>query len=209
MSLIKEDYFSTPIYFSEKKEWIDTLNNHSDKYIEQAINSSKPIYDNSGKFGLIHHSTSLIHDDNFKDFCFFINNSSYYILDEQGFNLTNYKLYITELWVQEFSKEKGGYHIPHIHSNGHMSGFYFLKCSKNTSYPVFHDPRPKKLMIQLPQKNEKLITISSEKINIKPSPGLFVFFNSYLEHEFTLDPGIDPFRFIHFNVQALPKQIGL
>jgi hypothetical protein len=31
--------------------------------------------------------------------------------------------------------------------------------------------------------------------------------NIYLGHEFTVDPGIDPFRFIHFNIQALPKEL--
>jgi len=207
MTLVKESYFNTPIYFFEKKEWVDRLNNNSNKYIDQAISNNKPAYINSGEFGLVHHSSSLIGDDNFKDLCSFIIDNCFYILDEQGFDLTNYNLYITELWVQQFSK--GGHHSPHTHWNGHMSGFYFLKCSKNTSYPIFHDPRPKKIMIQLPQKNEKLITTSSEKIHINPFPGLFLFFNSYLEHEFVLDPGIDPFRFIHFNIQALPKQISL
>ena len=29
---------------------------------------------------------------------------------------------------------------------------------------------------------------------------------AYLEHEFSVDLGIDPFRFIHFNLQAVRKQ---
>ena len=39
------------------------------------------------------------------------------------------------------------------------------------------------------------------------SVGTFMFFNSYLEHEFSVDHGLEPFRFIHFNLQAIPKQL--
>jgi hypothetical protein len=42
-------------------------------------------------------------------------------------------------------------------------------------------------------------------LNFKPKPGTFIFFNSYLGHEFVVDHGIEPFRFTHFNIQALPK----
>jgi hypothetical protein len=43
--------------------------------------------------------------------------------------------------VQEFAKKGGGHHSAHIHWNQHVSGFYFLKCSNKTSYPVFHEPK--------------------------------------------------------------------
>jgi hypothetical protein len=62
-------------------------------------------------------------------------------------------------------------------------------------------------MIQLPEKNKDEITDASEKIPFNSKPGTFVFFNSYVGHEFVVDHGIDPFRFIHFNVQAVPKQL--
>jgi hypothetical protein len=57
-------------------------------------------------------------------------------------------------------------------------------------------------MSQLPEKNENNITLASEKINFKPSPGTLLMFNSYLPHQFVVDDGIEPFRFIHFNIQA-------
>jgi hypothetical protein len=62
-------------------------------------------------------------------------------------------------------------------------------------------------MIQLPEKDNTLITDASEKIPFRPKPGTFIFFNSYLGHEFVVDHGIEPFRFIHFNIQAVPKQL--
>jgi len=59
----------------------------------------------------------------------------------------------------------------------------------------------------LPEKDQSKVTLASSSINFKPQPGDFIFFNSYLQHEFVVDHGIEPFRFIHFNIQAFPKQL--
>lgn len=204
---MKFSFFTNNIYLEEDNSWLDNLNKISDKYIEQAIDNNKKNFINNKDFGLVHHSSLLTNDINFLKFIEFISKRSYSILDEQGYNLKDYSLAIRELWVQEFSKEGGGYHSIHTHWNGHISGFYFLKCSDKTSFPIFHDPRPGKMMIQLPEKDNTQITDASEKIPFRPKPGTFVFFNSYLGHEFVVDRGIEPFRFIHFNIQAVPKQL--
>ena len=109
------------------------------------------------------------------------------------------------MWVQEFPKDGGGHHSPHNHWNGHISGFYFLKCSNETSYPVFYDPRSSKSMNMLKQKDDSKLTYSTEQVHFKIKPGTLLFFNSYLTHEFVFDKGIQPFRFIHFNIQATDK----
>jgi uncharacterized protein (TIGR02466 family) len=197
------DVFKDTIYFFEKKEWIDSLNKSSDLY----INESKKINLSNNKLGDVYHSSSLTNEINFKEFTNFINYNSYEILIKQGYDLSNYFLATTELWVQEFSEKGGGHHSAHVHYNGHISGFYFLKCSENTSYPIFTDPKAGKLMNLLPEKNKDLITNASGKINVKPFPGLFVFFNSHLTHEFAFDQGIDTFRFIHFNIKAFPNEL--
>ncbi len=48
---------------------------------------------------------------------------------------------------------------------------------------------------------------ADEKMHYRPTPGDLVIFPGYLEHEFVVDHGIDPFRFIHFNIQAVSKEI--
>ena len=204
---MKQSFFKTNIYIEENISWLDNLNKFTDSYVKEAIENSKKYFINNKDFGIAHHSNPLVHDINFLEFTKFISKKSYTILDEEGYDLQNYSLTIKDLWVQEFSKEGGGYHSVHIHSNSHISGFYFLKCSDKTSYAIFHDPRPGKMMLQLPKKDENIITDASEKITFKPKPGTFVFFNSYLGHEFAVDHGIEPFRFIHFNIQAVPKQL--
>jgi len=205
MNLIENNFFTSPIYFDEKKEWVEKLNNISDYYIQQAKRKSLTNFQKD--FGKVYHSDSLIKDNNFKEFLNYINSSAFDILNNQGFDLTDYLLATTELWVQEFASLGGGNHSPHVHWNGHISGFYFLKCSDKTSYPIFYDPRSGKMMNSLPEKDASKITLASSSIALKLQPGTFVFFNSFLQHEFPVDHGIEPFRFIHFNIQAFPKQL--
>jgi uncharacterized protein (TIGR02466 family) len=200
-------FFSSNFYAEEDISWLQPLNILSDKYIKQAIENNKKKFINGKDFCLSHHSEHLTNDSNFNKLSEFVLKRSFSFLENQGYCLKNYSLVMNDLWVQEFSKEGGGNHNTHVHSNSHVSGFYFLKCSNKTSYPVFHDPRPGKLMNQLPEKNKGEITDASETIPFFPKPGTFIFFNSYIGHEFVVDHGIEPFRFIHFNVQAIPKQL--
>ena len=207
MSLTENHIFISPVYFSEKKDWVEKVNKISDPYIQKAREENKNKLINNKDFAMVHHSTPLTKDENFKDFLQYINSNAFDILNNQGFDLTNFVLATTELWVQEFASLGGGNHSPHIHWNGHISGFYFLKCSDKTSFPIFHDPRSGRMMNLLPEKDNSKVTLASSSINFKPQPGDFIFFNSYLQHEFVVDHGIEPFRFIHFNIQAFPKQL--
>lgn len=206
-------YFGTPIYFVELPELINSLNKESDKFILDAKKRNKELIKNRdkqfkkklGDFGINHHSTSLINLKEFNKLQEYVEKRSFEILNHMGYDLTYYNLIWTEFWVQEFAENGGGHHEGHVHYDNHISGFYFLKCSDKTSYPIFHDPRPAKLMTQLPLKNINEITFGSAAVNFKPKPGSLVLFPSFLEHQFAMDLGIESFRFIHFNLQAIRK----
>ena len=208
-----KSYFETPIYVGNIPELVDAMNKASDKFIIEAKDRNKKIIKERdkamkkklGDFGLPHHSTSLINLPQFEILQNYVTNRSKEILDHMGYDLTNYILKWTELWVQEFSEKGGGHHEGHIHYDSHISGFYFLKCSNKTSVPIFHDPRHAKIMSQLPLKNVNEVSFGNPLINFKPVPGTLIMFPSFLEHEFSLDLGIEPFRFIHFNLQAVRK----
>ena len=45
-------------------------------------------------------------------------------------------------------------------------------------------------------------------IHFKPTPGTLIIFPGFLEHEFAVDHGVEPFRFIHWNIQAVPKEMA-
>ena len=204
-----EDIFKCPIYLSHKPEWVDTLNKASDPIISRIRkNWEKRIKDPKdpvSKMPNSLHSELLWQYPDFKEIAETILQQSWNILDQQGYNLAGRIPMLNELWVQEFPEE-GGFHDIHEHGNNHISGFYFLKCSNKTSFPVFHDPRPGKKMMDLLMKDKTKLGYGSSQVHYKVKPGQFIFFNSYMPHAYVHHEGKEKFRFIHFNVQAVMNQ---
>ena len=213
-SLAREDHFKCPIWWADEPGFVKSLNKVSDKYIAASKkNLKKTIDDRNKKFGdkgdmgQVFHSTSLIGDPAFTGLQNYIGATAHNLLTEMGFDLTNFQLFVTELWVQEFAKKGGGSHTLHTHWNGHMSGFYFLKADESTSLPVFEDPRPGNLMNLIPEKDKTKMTYASSQIHYQVKPGRMMFFPSYMPHQYIVDMGYKPFRFIHWNIQAIPKGV--
>ena len=212
--LNREDYFKCPIWFADELKFVDSLNNASDKYIDTAKKNLQPNIDKhnktnktKGDLGSVYHSTTLIGDPNFKELQDYIGATSYNLLIEMGFDMRGHELFTTEMWVQEFAKNGGGHHTLHTHWNGHISGFYFLKASDKTSLPLFEDPRAGNVMNLLPELDKTKITYASSMVHYKVEPGRMIFFPSYMPHQYIVDLGIEPFRFIHWNCQAIPKTV--
>ena len=201
------EYFKTPIWMEEKPEFVKSLYKASNKYINEAKKKEKDWIKKYGDFGRSYHSTQLTLDNDFIDFRNYIGQKCWDFLDWHGYDMQQYQTMFTEMWVQEFAKKGGGNHSAHIHWNQHVSGFYFLKCSDKTSFPIFHDPRTGARATKLKMKEEaaKGVFNGTELIQFKPKPGTLMIFPGYLEHEFVVDHGKEPFRFIHVNVQAIPK----
>ena len=202
------EYFKTPLWIENKPEFVKSLNKASDKYIKDSKKRQKEYIKNNGDFGISFHSTPLTLDNNFLDFRNYIGQKSWDFLDWQGFDMSQYTTMFSEMWVQEFAKKGGGHHSAHIHWNQHVSGFYFLKASDKTSYPIFHEPRTGARATKLKMKPSNEITPGTELVHFRPVPGTLIIFPGYLEHEFAVDHGIEPFRFIHWNIQAVPKQMA-
>ena len=202
------EYFKTPIWIEDKPEFVKSLNKASNQYIKDAKKREKEFINKHGDFGRSYHSTPLTMDNNFLDFRNYIGQKSWEFLDWQGFDMQQYTTMFSELWVQEFAKNGGGHHSAHIHWNQHVSGFYFLKCSDKTSYPIFHEPRTGARATKLKMKPGNGVFHGTELVHFKPKPGTLIIFPGYLEHEYAVDFGVEPFRFIHFNIQAIPKQMA-
>ena len=212
--LSREDYFKCPIWFGDAPEFVSEIDKASDKYIDEARKNLQPDIDKrnktnktKGDLGNVYHSTSLIGDPKFEVLTDYVGATSHNLLMEMGFDLSGHKIFTTEMWVQEFANDGGGHHTLHTHWNGHMSGFYFLKASDKTSMPLFEDPRAGNVMNLLPELDKSKITYASSAVHYKVQPGRMIFFPSYMPHQFTVDMGVEPFRFIHFNCQAIPKGV--
>ena len=204
-----KEFFKTPIWTEQKPEFVKSLNKASNQYIKDAKKREKEFIKKHGDFGRSYHSTPLTMDNNFLDFRNYIGQKSWEFLDWQGFDMTHYQTMFSEMWVQEFAKNGGGHHSAHIHWNQHVSGFYFLKCSNKTSYPIFHEPRTGARCTKLRMKpGLKDILNGNELVHYMPQPGTLIIFPGYLEHEFAVDHGKAPFRFIHWNITAVPKEMA-
>ena len=209
-----EEYFKCPIWFADEPKFVNKLNKASDPYIKKAQKNLKKEIDqrnkkfgDKGDMGHVFHSTTLIGDPKFKQLQDYVGATAQNLLNEMGFDLTYYSLFTTEMWVQEFAKKGGGHHTLHTHWNGHISGFYFLKASERTSMPVFEDPRAGNVMNLLPEKDKSKVTHATSQIHYKVKPGRMIFFPSYMPHLYSVDIGYEPFRFIHWNCQAIPKGV--
>jgi len=213
-------YFQSNIYTVDKPEWVLDIDKTCDTYIQRAKNFKEPelkqrrndwgedLWNKKGDFGMVYHSDSqLLKNPKLDFFVEYCGTTACQILDGQGFDITNHTPFFTSMWVQEFSKNGGGFHNTHIHENDHISGFYYLRCSNKTSVPVFHDPRQGALQSSLPEKNPNEISFASKAMHYNPVPGTFIFFNSYMPHEYRMDAGLDDFRFIHFNIQFIKNDI--
>jgi len=205
------NYFVTPIWNEIKPDFVKSLNKASDPYIKEAKKNkeAKAHLKAHGDFGRAWHSTQLVTDTKFMDFRNYVGQKCWEFLDHSGFDMRRYTTFFEQMWVQEFAKKGGGHHSAHVHWNTHVNGFYFLKASEKTSYPVFHDPRTGARATALHMKpNIKGVWSGHELFHIKPEPGLLIFFPGYVQHEFSVDHGKEPFRFIHFNITAVLKEMA-
>ncbi len=205
--------FDTILYKAEVPEYLKNKDFMSvcDEHTDQAISNAKKLIDERNKKFKIdvkdhdmsyHSGAEMYKDERFHDFELLIRNTARNILENQGFDLSNYSIDYTEMWIQKFAYEGGGHQDTHVHWDNHISGFYFVECSERTSKPVFHDPRAGRMMLNLPIKDHSKLCPAMERQIISVKPGTLLLFNSWLPHQFSVDNGIDPFRFIHFNLQA-------
>ena len=206
-------FFDTILYKVELPEYLKDKNfmNVCDEYTDQAISNTKKLIDERNKkfktdvkdHGMSYHSgAEMYKDERFSNFELLIRNTARNILENQGFDLSDYSIDYTEMWIQKFAYEGGGHQDTHVHWDNHISGFYFVECSDRTSRPIFHDPRPGRMMLNLPIKDHSKLCAAMERQIVSVKPGSLLLFNSWLPHQFSVDNGIDPFRFIHFNLQA-------
>ena len=196
--------------YLEDKDFMAACNEHTNKAIDEAKESinkrHKKLNTEIKDHGMSYHSgPELYKDERFGDFELLIRSTGKNILEDQGFDLSNHTIDYTEMWIQKFAFEGGGHQDTHIHWDNHISGFYFVEASDRTSRPVFHDPRPGRMMLNLPIKDHSKLCPAMERQAVPVEPGTLLLFNSWLPHQFSVDNGVDPFRFIHFNLQVRKK----
>tara|TARA_R100001510_G_C7557398_1_gene138773 strand:+ start:10 stop:675 length:666 start_codon:yes stop_codon:yes gene_type:complete len=209
----KQEYFSSPVYYEDKPEWVTKLDNLCDPYIANARkereddNKKRLTLGYKNDIGMSYHSSPLEPDPNFNFFHSYVAEKSRWALDDMGYDVSKYNLIFTESWVQEFSHNGAGHHWFHTHSNNHISGFFFLKCSEKTSKPFFQDPRTAHVPLKLKEKDASKLSNANDLVNYSVQPGSLMIFPAYMSHAYMVDHGLEPFRFIHINIRAIEKDV--
>jgi len=185
-------YFTTPIYTVEKPEFIEKVNQAATSELAK-ITEIDPTYP-------VKQTSNLFEHPDIDDFLRFIGETSWNILNEQGYNMDMFSMNFLECWVQEHYTHSMMEQHTHVFPS-HMIGFYFLEVPENAPKAKFYDPRPAKTQIDLPQRSFEL-TMCSSVVAFDPKPGLFIFTNSWLAHSFAKNASNKAFRFVHFNMTA-------
>jgi uncharacterized protein (TIGR02466 family) len=187
-------YFPSPVYAGKNTDLLPLGKKLCEEYISEAkqtseLNEIYPVY----------LTQNFIHDDRIKPFKEYILNAALLAFNKQGYDLRSAEVFFTEFWCQEHYKYSGQDY--HIHGNGsQMTGFYFVECPKDSPAVIFHDPRPVKPYMSLPELDMSQATAASNMINYNPEPGMVLFTNSWVPHSFSKNPSDKKFRFIHFNI---------
>ena len=86
------------IWHENKKEFVNSLNKVSNKYIKKAKSTleAKEHIKKYGDFGRSYHSSSLLQDNDFLDLRNYVGDKSFELLDNCGFDMSLYKLLFTD-----------------------------------------------------------------------------------------------------------------
>jgi hypothetical protein len=185
-------YFPSSLFILSNPSFLTTCKEVANEYLKITKKKS-PSPDG------VYQTDNIFNDPRLSEFCQYVSQTAWNILDSQGVEMLPYRTIPTEMWVQEYQKNSS---MPqHVHgSNSHIIGFYFLDCPKDCSRFILHDPRPGKVQTTLPEVDSTIATFTSNMINHVPEPGTMMFANSWLPHSFSRNLSSKPLKLIHFSI---------
>lgn len=187
-------YFATPVYITKQPQFLETVRDIALGKIKEVHGNKKP-----DKIYPVRMSGNMLEDDRIEPFAGFVGQTAWNILSSQGYAMENFSTTFTEMWCQEHFQTSSM--DVHAHPGGNfIVGFYFIDVPEGAPAAVIHDPRPGRVMLDLPQTDPTQATLASTMINFKPEPGMMMFAPAWLAHSFGRNPSKEPFRFVHFNL---------
>jgi uncharacterized protein (TIGR02466 family) len=192
-------YFVTPIYITKQPQFLEIVKAIAADSIKQVHGKAKP-----NKIHPVLMSGNMLEDERITPFAEFIGQTAWNILSSQGYAMDQFSTVFTELWCQEhYQTSSMDYHA---HPGGSfLVGFYFLDTPEGCPHAVIHDPRPGRVMLDMPQADVNQLSLASTMVNFKPEPGMVMFAPAWLAHSFGRNASKDPFRFVHFNLTVQPN----
>lgn len=187
-------YFPSTVYRDEQPEWVG--------YTQSVI---KRYFDNAPPQGVLNQTDSMANDPALKFLTDYLLQSSVEILRTQGYAVDRYEFYLSGLWGQDVDC-MGGTNV-HVHKNSQICGWFFLETPEGGAYPVYHDPRMNKQMIELDYAQNTELTDASPQVhfdNLKP--GTILMANSWMQHQLTQNNSQTKTKSVHFIVSHRDRQ---
>ncbi len=192
-------YFVTPIYITKQPQFLETVKTIATDSIKQVHGKAKP-----NKIHPVLMSGNMLEDSRIEEFASFVGSTAWNILASQGYAMDQFNTTFTEMWCQEHYQTSSMDH--HTHPGGNLLvGFYFLDTPEGCPPVVIHDPRPGRVMLDLPQVDVNQLSLASTMVNFIPEPGMMMFAPAWLAHSFNRNASKAPFRFVHFNLSVQPN----
>ena len=140
---------------------------------------------------------SVQHDPAFRRVADYLLVSGVEMLRDQGYAVERYDFYLAGLWVQETGAQSGT--NVHVHKNSQVCGWMFVDAPQGGAYPVYHDTRMNKAMIELDFAPSGEVTNATNSIHFNNvQTGTVLFANSWMQHQLVGGSSDAPTRCIHF-----------
>ena len=180
------DYFPSSVYREEHPDWVE--------YTRQVV---QKYYDQTAPNDVLAQTGHMANDPDLKFLVDYLLLASDTILREQGYDMDKYELYVSGLWGQDV-KCNGGTNV-HVHKNSQICGWFFLDTPEGGAYPMYHDPRMNKQMVELDYVQGTELTNASSSVhfaNVKP--GTVLMSNSWMQHQLTQNNAQEQTKSVHF-----------
>ena len=191
------DYFPSSVYREEYPDWVG--------YTRQVV---QKYYDQSASNGVLDQTAHMAGDPDLKFLVDYLVLASDTILREQGYDMDKYELYVSGLWGQDV-KCNGGTNV-HVHKHSQICGWLFLETPEGGAYPVYHEPRMNKQMVELDYVQGTELTNASSSVhfnNIKP--GTILMANSWMQHQLVQNNAQALTKSVHFIVSHKEKMCSI
>jgi len=190
-------YFCTPVYHVNVPQFLPKLREIAEVRLEQhrqEVPELHPVFP-------IRQTNTLLDEPELKDFFDFVGYNCFQSLVEEGYHMQELAVIFQEAWLQEHHKHSG--HDEHVHGYGsQLVGFYFLNTPEDSGRLVFHDPRPAKRQINLPEADHQMASDASTAINFNPKEGDLFFAPSWVPHSISRHVGDEPLRMVHMTLSV-------
>jgi hypothetical protein len=190
------NYFSSTVYAIKKPEFLDPIRQLTKEYLEKSKeNKNNPMTTMTGDYS---------NEPLAADFGQYISQTVWNILDAQGYAMEHFITYFMEMWTQEHNLHSNM--EQHVHGNGaQISVFYFLDVPEGGCKMIIYDPRPAKVITNLPMKEVQEVLPASQNVVFTPEVGTMIFTPAWLPHSFTRNLNKnDSVRFVHMNLSVAP-----